>query len=214
MWKHTGARRSQLHFCYLDETGCTGADLGTPQQPVFVIGGICVKDQGWRVTTDQIMTACDDFFGGQRPENFELHAHELINGAGPFEGRSREERNAFVHTILDILDQRSHWVHFVGIDKQKLAQKAQGTEHGKFDARIPYLLGFNYMVSYLEKFARDYLAHSGRSMIILDTKDMYHEDIDRITHARRFEIPKSRRLTWLVEFSYPVDSVSGPKRIE
>ena len=43
-----------MHFFYMDETGCTGADLNNPEQPVFVLGGISVRDEGWRATTEQV----------------------------------------------------------------------------------------------------------------------------------------------------------------
>ena len=33
-----------MHFFYLDETGCTGADLKNHEQPIFVFGGISVSD--------------------------------------------------------------------------------------------------------------------------------------------------------------------------
>jgi len=42
-----------MHFFYLDETGCTGADLISPEQPIFVLGGISVSDDRWRTTTEQ-----------------------------------------------------------------------------------------------------------------------------------------------------------------
>jgi hypothetical protein len=71
-----------MHFFYLDETGCTGADLGNPEQPIFA-NGLSVTDEGWRKTTDAVQSAFSDFFGGAIPDGFELHAHELISGNGP-----------------------------------------------------------------------------------------------------------------------------------
>jgi len=56
-----------MHFFYLDETGCTGADLNNPEQPIFVLGGISVKAQGWRETTDQFRKAIEDLFDGDAP---------------------------------------------------------------------------------------------------------------------------------------------------
>lgn len=40
-----------MHFFYLDEAGCTGADIAPGQQPIFVLGGISVRDEGWVRTT-------------------------------------------------------------------------------------------------------------------------------------------------------------------
>lgn len=199
-----------MHFFYLDETGCTGGDLANQDQPVFVLGGVCVRDGGWPQTTEHIRLAVRDFFEGAVPQGFELHASELVNGEGEFKGYGRDDRNVLAHTILDLLTDRSHWIHFVGIEKQKLADAIRGGEHPIFDASVPYLLGFNYMISYIERFVKETLGSSARGMIIFDIKDDYHDKIDAITHYRRFEVAKARRLKWLVEFSYPVDSVRHP----
>jgi hypothetical protein len=74
-----------MHFFYLDETGCTGADLGNVEQPIFVIGGVSVSDDRWRKTTNAVEAEVSTFFQGKIPEKFELHAHELVAGSGPFE---------------------------------------------------------------------------------------------------------------------------------
>jgi hypothetical protein len=199
-----------MHFFYLDETGCTGADLNNPQQPIFVLGGLSVKAQGWRETTDQFRGAIADFFGGTPPAGFELHATDLVNGQGAFADYSRDDRSAYAHRFLDIIIERRHSIHFIGIDKAKLAAALPGEGHDVVRCEIPYLLGFNYLVSYIERYTRDVLGQTVRGMIILDEKDMYHDDIDAITNFRRYETVKARRLKWLVEFSYPIDSVRHP----
>lgn len=35
-----------MHFYYLDESGDTGSNLNDPDQPVMVLGGISVRDEG------------------------------------------------------------------------------------------------------------------------------------------------------------------------
>lgn len=202
--------RGGMHFFYLDETGCTGADLANQQQPIFVIGGISVKAQGWRETTDQCRKILDDFFGGAVPNGFELHATDLVNHQGAFAGFTQEQCNALAHSFLDLIAERKHAIHFVGIDKAKLAAALPGSGHEVVNCAVPYLLGFNYLVSYIERYTKEVLGRTVRGMIILDEKDNYHSDIDAITNYRRYEIAKARRLKWLVEFSYPIDSVRHP----
>jgi hypothetical protein len=199
-----------MHFFYLDETGCTGADLTNLEQPIFVIGGISVTDEAWRTTNQRLRSAIEKFFNHAIAPEFELHASDLINGEGPFQEHEREDRNALAHRLLDIIAERKHAIHFVGIDKAKLAKAVQGAEHDIINCSIPYLLGFNYLVSYIERYVRDVLGKSARGMIILDQKDLYHSEIDRLTHFRRYEVANARQLKWLVEFSYPVDSVRHP----
>jgi hypothetical protein len=66
-----------MHFFYLDETGDTGTDLGNVEQPIFVLGGVTVRDKGWRITTDAVQNVISNFFNGAVPEDFELHAPRI-----------------------------------------------------------------------------------------------------------------------------------------
>ena len=201
-----------MHFFYLDETGCTGADLNNREQPIFVLGGISVRDVGWRTTTANITAILLDYFGGTLPNGFELHSHHLLNLQGAFDGHDRNQVTQLVHRILDEIVERSHAVHYVGVDKARLAAALPGPNppHAVVRSAIPYLLSFNYLVSYIERYSKDVLGSSARGMIILDIKDGYQADIDAITHFRRYEVARARQLKWLVEFSYPVDSVRHP----
>lgn len=201
-----------MHFFYIDESGCTGPDLNNNQQPIFVLGGISVRDEGWRATNEKFNSILVRYFDGNLPPRFELHSHQLLNSEGFFEGHDRERVNQLVNDILDLVTERSHAVHFIAIDKVKMRERLdQGAvDHAVFRAEIPYLLSFNYLVSYIERYTKEILGRSARGMIILDIKDGYQGDINSITHFRRYEIAKARRLKWLVEFSYPVDSARHP----
>ncbi|QPQ55098.1 DUF3800 domain-containing protein [Allosphingosinicella flava] len=199
-----------MHFFYLDESGCTGGDLQNNQQPIFVLGGISVKDQGWRETTDRFRSCLTEFFGGDLPDGFELHATDLVNGEGPFEQYDREQRAGLIHELLDLITDRKHPLHLVAIDKAKLGANLNADAHPVVDCSVPYLLGFNYLVTYIERYAKQVLGRTVRAMIILDQKDAYQARVDAITAYRRYDVPQARRLKWLVEFSYPVDSVRHP----
>lgn len=83
-------------------------------------------------------------------------------------------------------------------------------ERAIIDCKIPYLLGFNYLITYIEKYVREQLGRSARGMMILDHKEMFQAQIDRLIHYRRYEIPQVQQLKWIVEFSYPVDSTKHP----
>jgi hypothetical protein len=85
-----------------------------------------------------------------------------------------------------------------------------GEEHNIIDCKAPYLLAFNYLVSYLERFVREECGTSARGMIIIDRKDMYLMPVDKLTHYRRFEVPKGRQLKRVVEFSHSIDSLRHP----
>jgi len=75
-----------MHFYYFDEAGCTGQDLQNQEQPVFVLAGVSVRDEGWNATQERLAKTISDYFGVATPNSFELHAEELLspNGGGPF----------------------------------------------------------------------------------------------------------------------------------
>lgn len=201
-----------MHFFYLDESGCTGADLLAAQQPIFVLGGLSVKDEGWVETTRQFNGVIGGYFGGAPPDGFELHASELLspNGEGVFAGHDRLRRNALARAILELIVTRKHGIHYCAINKRKLNDEPVCGRTDLFDAKIPYLLAYNYMVTYIEEYVKKKLGKTARGMVILDEKKEDFDSVGRITHERRFHATNARRLKWLVEFSYPIDSVRHP----
>ena len=106
-----------MHFFYLDETGDTGKDLVTSEQPIFVLGGITVSDKTWRKTADAVQRVTTEFFNGAVPDSFELHARELCNQEGPFSSHDRAACNRLVVDLLDLIPDLKHRTHFAG-DRQ------------------------------------------------------------------------------------------------
>jgi hypothetical protein len=51
---------------------------------------------------------------------------------------------------------------------------------------------------------------SARGMIIIDQKDTYLTQVDKLTHYRRFDVPRGRQLKRVVEFSHSIDSLRHP----
>jgi uncharacterized protein DUF3800 len=56
-----------VHFFYLDESGDTGTNLGDSDQPIMVLGGISLRDEGWNKTYAEYMKIVDSFFSGSIP---------------------------------------------------------------------------------------------------------------------------------------------------
>ena len=86
-----------MHFFYLDEAGCNLRDLQNDEAPIFVLGGIIVKDKGWNKTHSEFEKIINAYFNNVIPDNFELHSHELLSphGDGHFAGHDRVKRNKF-----------------------------------------------------------------------------------------------------------------------
>jgi len=200
-----------MHFYYIDESGDTGSSLDDVKQPVMVIGGVSLRDEGWNKTQKEINARLVTFFGGTLPVNFELHADELLckNGDGLFQGYNLDERKKLCMDMLNLLIERKHNVHYLAIDKQKMKNSTLSIKI-IFDSKAPYLLGFDYLVTYIDWFVANKLGHSANGLIILDQKKQFHDDIERIMHERRFSGPESNRVKRIVEFAYAVDSKKNP----
>jgi Protein of unknown function (DUF3800) len=200
-----------MHFFYLDESGDTGGNLTDTNQPIFVLAGLSVADKKWNNTKESLDQILFDYFKGAVPINFELHATELLspNGEGPFNGHLITDRLALVRKLLALLDDLGHYAHFFAIEKSKLAAISCEFEI-PYDAKNPYLVAFDYLITYINWHVKENLGRSARGMLVLDEKPEHHESIENIIHYRRFRVPAAQKVKWIVEFSYPVDSKKNP----
>ena len=196
-----------MHFYYLDEAGCTGNDLANTEQPIFVLGGISVRDEGWNKTHLAYATIIGDYFNGSPPTNFELHGEELLspNGDGPFSGHPRTRRTELAKDVLGLISERRHSVHYYAIDKNKLAS-ACCTVCTCYDQKTPYLIAYDYLITHIDWILKENLGQSARGIFLIDVKDQFQNEIEMITNDRRFNKPPNQRVKWIVEFSYPVNS--------
>jgi len=196
-----------VHFFYLDETGDSGANLQDANQPIFVVGGISVRDEGWNRTQAEFQEIIDAYFEHNCPANFELHATDILcpDGRGHFAGRPYDGRAQLVRDIVDLVCERSHNIHYVALDKSRLNYEAC-TSPLCFSPEHPYLCAFDSLITTINWFVRKRLGSSARAMIIVDRKEQYHTKIEEITKERRFSGAAAHRIKWVVEFSYPIDS--------
>jgi len=200
-----------VHFFYLDESGDTGCDLLNAEQHIFVLGGVSLRDEGWNKTKDAFDDAVAEFFDGSPPSDFELHAMHLLSpkGEGHFAGYTMEKRAGFANAVIELFLKRKHGAHFIAFDKARLHALTCATTL-PFDPKHPYPLAFDYLVTLINWYVKRRLGRSARGMIIVDQKEQYHEDLERIVLNRRSHGPAAHRVKRIVEVTYPVDSRKNP----
>lgn len=200
-----------MHFFYTDESGDTGRNLRDPNQPIMVLGGVNLRDQGWNRSQQEMRTILENFLGGRLPEDFELHAYELLSpdGGGVFEGCDIERRTELAKQLLELIVARSHGVHLIAFDKEKIRTTECGLALA-FNPSRPYLLGFDYLVTCINAHVRNRLGRTARALLVLDEKQQHHDDIANILHNRRYEGPAAHRVKWIVDVGYPVESHRNP----
>lgn len=199
-----------MHFFYIDEAGCDLRSLTNPQSPIFILGGIVVADKGWNKTHLEFEKIISTYFNGNVPVNFELHTSELLspNGEGFFLNHEIKNRLKLVLDILNLVEKRGHGFCILPIDKVKLnsydVSSVKDKEH--VELKTPYLLAYDNMIDSIEDFIKNERGQSARAMVIIDEKDAIRKEIEALTKYRRFHPTISKRIKWIAEFSYPVDS--------
>lgn len=200
-----------MHFFYLDESGDTGANLNDAHQPIMVLGGISLRDEGWNTTHAAMTDLLRNYFGGAIPPQFELHAKELLapEGEGVFAGHSMGQRAALARALLQLLHERKHGTHYFAIHKHRMAA-AKCAYPACYNLAVPYLVAFDYLITYINWQVKERLGRTARGLVIFDRKEQFHNEIEAITHDRRFGGSALHRVKWIVEFSYSVDSKKNP----
>jgi hypothetical protein len=79
-----------------------------------------------------------------------------------------------------------------------------------YDLKVPYLVAFDYLITYINWQVKECLGRTARGMVIFDRKDQFHAEVEAITQERRFGGTQEHRIKWIVEFSYAVDSLKNP----
>lgn len=200
-----------MHFFYLDESGDSGANLNDQQQPIFVLGGLSVADKKWNNTKERLDAVISNYFNGNIPAGFEVHSHELLspNGRGHFDSHPINDRLTLARSLLGLIEELGHQVHFFAVDKSCLDQ-SRCQYQTVFNTKHPYLLSFEYLITYMNWHVKENLGQSARGMIVLDEKEEHHESVEAIIQNRRFEVPANQKVKWIVEFSHPIDSRKNP----
>jgi len=200
-----------MHFFYLDESGDTGRNLNDANQPIFVLAGLSVSDKKWNNTKDLFDSIISRYFGGNIPQDFELHATQLLspNGEGPFQGHDIVRRLQLTKDLLNMVADLGHYIHYFAIDKRSMNNHTC-VFNTVFNNKTPYLVAFDYLITYINWHVKQNLGQSARGMIVMDEKDEHHDSVESIIHNRRYELPNAHRVKWIVEFSYPVDSKKNP----
>lgn len=102
-----------MHFCYLDESGCTGAlpSATAPIQPVFVVGGFVINGASVPRLTRDFLALKWRYFANRMPASgrfldalrVEIKGAELRRHAASPRRRERRQAVGFLDRLLELL---------------------------------------------------------------------------------------------------------------
>lgn len=200
-----------MHLLYVDESGETGVDLHTKEQPVFVMAGLAVSDEKWRKTEGFVAVAVSKALGEELPDGFELHACDLLApaGCGFFEGMDRDRRNALALDLLEIVAER-HQLFISAIHKKRLVELPPPTTPWDAAWDVPWQIGFAVVLTMFEDFLQGpNTGVTSRGLVIVDHHPQYLDVVRQHSFARR-QAPGWRRIKKVIEVGYSIESHANP----
>jgi Protein of unknown function (DUF3800) len=137
-----------VYFFYVDESGNTGADLDSAEQPVHWLLALAVTPRALRaVETGMLALALEQFPERARTADFEFHGNHIYTRRGDCRGWSGERAVALYEALLAIFRRHDCHLFIVGIDKARLKRRAQA---GRYSPDHPYKLAFMYLVERID----------------------------------------------------------------
>lgn len=167
-----------MYILYADDAGNTGTDYDNPQQPVFSLAGVIVKDDAWFKVNDEINKLKKDIL----PDfpDVEIHAADIFSGKKDKRGRfnfrhntaqkNRDILDAFVNLVVS---QKLPIIYF-SVRKENLKNYCNYHFGGalKID---PYLIAFPYITSFFDYYVTK---RNDRGLIMLDEQNSIIANID------------------------------------
>ena len=192
-----------MHLIYLDESGNTGVDLGNAHQPVFVLGALLVPEDRWQKLETDLTALADRFFPAPRPDDFELHATELINPRGYFRQFAVAHRLEFYREVLNLAAR--HQLRFVyrSIVKKNFARWLTNT----FGAGVlinPHVAAFSLVAQVIQEHLKS-LPGTPLGILISDDNREVSPDVEKSIRILRRDNSKLR-LGQIIEKGFFIDS--------
>ena len=192
-----------MYLIYLDESGNSGRNLADPQQPVFVLGALVVEESRWKPLESDLERALAAHLKFPKAESFEIHATDLRNGTGQFEGVPLAERLALRDALLDIA--HAHRLPFVyrAITKKRYTRWLEQT-YGSGVFFNPHLAAFPLVAQVVNHYLHS-LGPTELGILIMDENREVATSIERSVRLLRTD-PGSLNLNRIIEKGFFVDS--------
>lgn len=195
-----------MNLIYMDESGNTGTNLQDEQQPVFALGALIIPEEKWQSLEADLEQSVEGFYPSPRPENFEVHAKELLSGDNYFKSYSIPQRLALRDMWLDIAVRHELTFVYRAITKKRL-QRWIHQSMGSGVSLNPHIVAFPLVARVLD----DYLREQGEralGIFISDENKEIVRDVEKAIKALRF-IDGNLRLGQIIEKGFFIDSAKS-----
>jgi hypothetical protein len=193
-----------MHLIYLDESGNSGRNLNDPQQPVFVLCGLIVPESQWQQLEGLLSAAIVKHWAGPRPDDFEIHAADLINPKTEYvRSVNPSGRLAFMEEWLAIAARQGLKLVFRAIVKQKYVRWL----NSRFGAGVfinPHVAALGLVSQVINSHLKR-LPGTPLGMLISDENHAVARDVDKAIQVLR-GADGPVRLTQIIEKGFFIQS--------
>jgi hypothetical protein len=179
---------------------------------VFVFGGLQTTEENCGKTLNEYQKILKTYFRGNVPSEFQLHVENLLapNGKGFFEAWDREKRNNLVFDIIEMCITLNNRAFLYAIDKSQLQKSIIGSQNENKDINVPYLLSYEYMITYINWYIKTELQGFEKGIAILERREEFEKEIIDITKYKKYNAKSQDIIKHLVEITYGLDSKCNP----
>jgi len=192
-----------MYLIYLDESGNSGTNLQETQQPVFVLCALVVPEPKWLTIETELQDSINRFFPSPRPEDFEVHANELVNPRGYFRAFPVKHRLAFLEDWMRIAARNDLKVIYRAIVKKRFARWLQ-TTFGAGVAINPHVAAFPLVAQVINTYLKSEPGMPLGILIADENKDVAY-DVEKTIRILRGE-PSHLRLSQIIEKGFFIES--------
>ena len=192
-----------MHLVYFDETGNTGKDLNSLQQPVFVLCALLVSKDVWLDLEQALQDSIDKLLPPPRPDDFEIHGADLRNGTGCFRGVAINVRLAFRSAWLKTAREHQLKLTYRAIEKKRF-QKWLLDAFGRGVSINPHVVAFPLLARVVDDYLRS-LPGSPKGVFVLDENKDIGRDVEKSIRVLR-GMDGSLRLGQIIEKGFFIDS--------
>ena len=142
-----------MFLFYLDESGNTGSDLSSVDQPIHWLLTLGVSPQGVR-SIEQAMSALAlrYFRSRARQPKFEFHGNHIFSGRGECRLIAPAHRVTLYGELVSLVGMHGGRLFIRGIHKARHAERAN--EKG-YEPEHPHKLAFQFLIERLDAFLED-----------------------------------------------------------
>jgi hypothetical protein len=192
-----------MYLIYFDESGNTGNNLNDAQQPVFVLCALAVRKDKWLQAEQDLHAEIERVFPSPRPDDFEIHATELMSGRQWCKAIPLADRVAFRDAWFSVAVKHDLRIVYRAIVKKRFERWVHGT-FGTGIAINPHVAAFPLVARVVDDWLKS-LPGSPLGIFISDENKEIVRDVEKSIKVLR-GIEGTLKLGQIIEKGFFSDS--------